>query len=123
MTAEACNTTMETITSYMEKRKVFPLVESVVASGQRAVNIVDSMLSFSRKSDTEFIPHDLRELLDRAVELASNSYDLNIGYDFRKIRIVRRYDQELPPVPCESNEICQVFLNILKNLCYIKNVI
>jgi PAS domain S-box-containing protein len=113
--AEECGTTMDTISAYMEKRRVFSLMESVVESGKRAVHIVDSMLNFSRKSESIHIHHDLRELLDKAVELASNDYGLNKGYDFRNIRIVRHYDPDIPKVPCEKNEISQVFLNILKN--------
>lgn len=113
--AEECGTTMDTISSYMEKRRVFHLMESVIESGKRAAHIVHSMLNFSRKSESVHIPHDLRDLLDNAVELASNDYSLNKGYDFRSIRIVRHYEPDLPKVPCERNEISQVFLNILKN--------
>jgi signal transduction histidine kinase len=57
----------------------------------------------------------LAELLDNTVQLASNDYDLKKHYDFREIEIVRRYDPDLPLVPCEKNKIQQVILNILKN--------
>ncbi|MCP4698934.1 MAG: PAS domain S-box protein [Gammaproteobacteria bacterium] len=113
--AETCGTTMEAMTAYMEQRQVFAMMESVVESSQRAAKIVDNMLGFSRKNDFGSAEHDLAELLDKTVELASNDYDLKKKYDFRQIEIVREYAPDLPKVWCEGNKIQQVFLNLLKN--------
>jgi len=54
-------------------------------------------------------------LLDRAVELAGQDYDLKKNYDFRQIKIEREYDPSLPQVECAANEIEQVILNLLRN--------
>lgn len=113
--AKECGITMEALRSYMDKRSIFSMIEAVLNSGKRAAQIVDNMLSFSRKSDSQFIKHDLGELLDRTIELAENEYNLKKKYDFRKIEIIREYDKSRPTVPCDANKIQQVFLNILKN--------
>ncbi|MEJ2041253.1 MAG: ATP-binding protein, partial [Desulfosarcinaceae bacterium] len=36
-------------------------------------------------------------------------------FDFRHIRIERRYDPDMPQVPCAATEIEQVVLNLLRN--------
>ncbi|MCP4689109.1 MAG: PAS domain S-box protein [Desulfobacterales bacterium] len=113
--AEACETSIDAIESYMEKRGVLKMIESVSASGRRAAKIVNNMLSFSRKSESSFAPRNVYALLDQTIELAENDYDLKKKYDFRKIAIIREYDPAVPETPCEGSKIQQVFLNILKN--------
>ncbi|MCP4749202.1 MAG: PAS domain S-box protein [Desulfobacteraceae bacterium] len=113
--AEACGVTLEALSDYMNKRKIPDLMNSIRTSGQRAAKIVSNMLSFARKSDSCFEDHNLAELVDNTVELASSDYDLKKKHDFRQIRIERDYDPELPKVPCEGTKIQQVIFNLLKN--------
>ncbi|MCP4701288.1 MAG: AAA family ATPase [Gammaproteobacteria bacterium] len=114
-TAEECGISMDAMKAYMERRGIFLMIDSIMNAGRHAAQLVQNMLSFSRKGEAHFIPHCLNELLDKTVELASNEYDLKKKYDFRQIEIVREYDPELPEIPCEASKIQQVFLNILKN--------
>ena len=113
--AEACGTRLETIRSYLEKREIFRFLENIRVSGERASHIVENMLSFSRRSESQKAPVDLSELLDKAVELAAHDYDLKKKFDFRHIRIVRLYEPALAPVPCVATEIEQVVFNLLRN--------
>ncbi len=114
-TAREVGLSFDLMTSYLERRNIHQLLEAVMNSGKRAARVVDNMLDFSRKSDAATNPHNIAELLDRTVELASNDYDLKKKYDFRRIKIVREYDPQTPTTYCEGSKIQQVFLNILKN--------
>lgn len=114
-TASLCGTTIKAIDEYLQRREIFLMLQSIIESGQRAAKIVSNMLNFSRKSESQFTPGNMMELLDRTIELASNDYDLKKKYDFRCIQIVREYAPDIPAVLCESTKIQQVFLNILKN--------
>jgi len=113
--AKACGTRLETIRCYLEKREIFDFLDNIRKSGERASHIVENMLSFSRRSESRKAPVDLAELLDKAVELAAHDYDLKKKYDFRHIRIERRYEAAMPQVPCAATEIEQVVLNLLRN--------
>ena len=113
--AKECGTTMATIEAYLIKRSVAPMLNAVFESGRRAAQIVDNMLSFSRKGDSSFRASSLTDALDKVVELAQSDFNLKRKYDFRKIEIVREYETGVPDVPCEVSKIQQVFLNILKN--------
>ncbi|MCP4114376.1 MAG: HAMP domain-containing protein [Desulfobacteraceae bacterium] len=113
--AEECGTSLAVIKNYMDRRDIFKMFRAIMEAGRRAANIVDNMLSFSRKSDARFALQDLGELLDKTIELASSDYDLKKKYDFRQIKIIRRYDENMPRVRCDATKIKQVFLNILKN--------
>lgn len=113
--AAACGTRLETIRCYLEKREIHRFLDNIRMSGERASHIVENMLSFSRRSESRKTPVVLSELLDKAIELAAHDYDLKKKFDFRHIRINRRYTPDLPPVPCVPTEIEQVVFNLLRN--------
>lgn len=106
---------LEAVTSYLEKRGVLDMLRSATESARRAAAIVDNILSFSRQSESKKSPRDLARLIEQTLALLDNDYDLEKGYDFRKIKIVRDFEAGLPQVPCEETKIQQVLLNILRN--------
>jgi PAS domain S-box-containing protein len=113
--ARECETSIAAISAYINKRKVSDLLATIKECGQRAASIVENMLSFSRKSESKFLPHDICELLDSTVILAQSEYDLKKKFDFRKIAVVREYAPDLPGILCDGNSTQQVILNLLKN--------
>ena len=113
--AEAAGITMESIERFMEERGIQRMIEAITASGQRVSQIVNNMLSFARKEDAAVSAHHLDKILDKTIELAATDYDLKKDYDFKKIEIIREYDDNLPAVFCQASKIQQVILNILTN--------
>jgi PAS domain S-box-containing protein len=113
--AVACGTELSAIRNYLERRRVLKFLDSIRVSGERASHIVQNMLSFSRRSEARKAAVSLVQLLDKSVELAAHDYDLRKRFDFRDIRIVRDYADDLPEVPCVATEIEQVLLNLLRN--------
>ena len=113
--AQECGTDMATIRSYIMRREIDKFLEDIRTSGARASSIVDEMLAFSRKSDASKMAVDLAELLDKTIDLAAHDYDLKKKYDFRKIDIIREFEDNMAPFPCFPMEIQQVVLNLLRN--------
>jgi len=113
--AEECGVPYSAIMEYIERSSCSKLMTGMYEAGMRAATIVRGMLSFSRKSDSEFVPHDLGNLMRSALSLVVNDYDFRRNYDFRKIKIVDDFDAEDLTVACDGTEIQQVFLNLLKN--------
>lgn len=110
-----CGATIQSIVDYADRRGVTQLLDTAVSSSERLTTLVRTMLGFSRNSDTLFTQHHLDELLDKTVLLASTDFDLNKNDAFKRIEIVKRYDEQAPPIPCDPVQIQQVFFNILKN--------
>ncbi|WP_296250517.1 ATP-binding protein [Pseudomonas sp. UBA4194] len=106
---------LETVNAYLRGREIPQLLDGIQQAGARAAKIVTHMLSFSRRSTREMAPCDLPGLIDQAVEIAGNDFDLAIGFDFKGQNIVRQFDPTLGPVPGTANELEQVLLNLLKN--------
>ncbi|WP_286822463.1 PocR ligand-binding domain-containing protein [Desulfobacter sp. UBA2225] len=113
--AEAAGITMESIERFMEERGIQRMIETIISSGQRVSETVNNMLSFARKEDSAVFAHHLDTILDKTIELAATDYDLKKDYDFKKIEIIREYDDNLPAVFCQASKIQQVILNILTN--------
>lgn len=113
--AEESGTRMECIQSYLTRRGIREMLEGIRASGQRAAEIVASMVSFSQGPGAQADNSVLSELVDHTVELAQNDFDPKRPVDFRSIELVKDYDQKLSKVPCRASEIQQVLLNLLKN--------
>jgi hypothetical protein len=113
--AEQNGIDLATVNQYLQSREVPKLLDGIQQAGARAAKIVSHMLSFSRLSNRQMAPCDLPALIDQAVEIASNDFDLTIGFDFKGQAITRQFDPNLGPVPGTANELEQVLLNLLKN--------
>jgi len=121
MAADEVGCDMETILAYAKRRDLLTIIESMRAAAVRAAKIVHDMLSFSRQSDSSALPEDMTELLDSAVDICSNDYDLKKKFDFRHIKIVRAYQPGLPSVRCVRSQIEQVFVNLMRNAAQAMN--
>lgn len=113
--ARQADTSIESIDRFMKARGIPRMIHTIITSGQRVSEIIDNILSFSRKDETTLSQHYLNNILDKTVELAATDYDLKKAYDFKQIKITRDYAQNLPAVPCQAGNIQQVVLNILTN--------
>ncbi|WP_417696053.1 ATP-binding protein [Pseudomonas sp.] len=113
--AEQLNIELQRVNLYLQSREIPQLLDGIQQAGARAAKIVTHMLSFSRRSTRQMAPCDLPALIDQAVEIAGNDFDLAIGFDFKGQAITRQFDPNLGPVPGTANELEQVLLNLLKN--------
>lgn len=113
--AARCGVSLAAVRDYLEQRRIIAFLEGIRESGQKASEIVDNMLNFSRKSESRKMWVQLTDLLDKTVSLAAHDYDLKKKYDFRRIRIERHFSKDMCAVPCVATEIEQVILNLLRN--------
>jgi signal transduction histidine kinase len=113
--AAQCGVELAAVRCYLEQRRIIEFLEAIRFAGDKAAEIVDNMLHFSRKSESHKEAVDLAELLNKAVSLAAHDYDLKKKYDFQRIHIDREFQTDVGAVPCVATEIEQVVLNLLRN--------
>jgi PAS domain S-box-containing protein len=113
--AKEYNIDLDRLRAYMEKRDIMGMLTTIHESGQRVAKIVDNMLNFARKSNAVVSTCNLPELINQTLALAATDYDLKKQYDFKMINIVKEYQDDLPPLPCEREKIQQVLLNLFRN--------
>ncbi|MCP4119416.1 MAG: hypothetical protein GY737_29260 [Desulfobacteraceae bacterium] len=113
--AKDAGISMDALGRYLENRGIPRMLELIMEAGGRAALVVDNLLSFSRYSESAVTPVDLKRMMDKTVALAENDYEVKKKHDFSKIKIIREYDPDLPPVPCDPARLRQAMLNILRN--------
>ena len=106
---------LDKVNAYMEERDIISHLQGIRESGGRAAQIILNMLKFSRKSESSLAPARVEAVLESAIELAGNDYDLTRKFDFKHIELIRDYDPALDIIICTETEIEQVILNLLKN--------
>jgi PAS domain S-box-containing protein len=81
----------------------------ILQEAQRTKQIVQNLLSFARQMPPQRKPVQLNAILKRTIQLRA--------YDFhsRGVAVNERYDDSLPFVIGDSQQLQQVFLNILNN--------
>jgi PAS domain S-box-containing protein len=103
------------LATYMARRKIDTFISEMRNAVKRASSIIDNMLHFSRLNVTSHQLIDLNEVVERAIGLASNDYNLRNKYDFKNISITRCFGDNLPKISANFTEIEQVVINIIKN--------
>ena len=82
--------------------------EKILAAGERAAKITNSILGLARNRSGDFEPTDLARLVDDALVLLER--------ELRKYRIaIETHLEDAPPARANPNQIQQVLLNLLIN--------
>ncbi|MCF8031862.1 MAG: HAMP domain-containing histidine kinase [Desulfarculaceae bacterium] len=85
------------------------MIDDVVAEASRAKKIISNLLDFARESGSQLEPLDLPHLLQETIALAGNQIKLSgIKIDFQS-------SGNLPRVHGDSQQLQQVFLNLILN--------
>lgn len=113
--AKSIGLDMELLEKYMQERKILTFVQDMQDAALRAADIIRHMLDFSRRSESRRAVCSLPVIVDRALILAQNDYDLKKSFDFKQIHIVKDYAADLVSIECTETELEQVFLNLLRN--------
>jgi two-component system NtrC family sensor kinase len=81
----------------------------ILQEAQRTKQIVQNLLSFARQMPPQRVPAQLNSILRRTVQL--RAYDFNS----HGVAVVEQFDEALPDVIGDAQQLQQVFLNILNN--------
>jgi len=113
--AEKAGISIEGLNRFMELRDIPRMFSSINEAGLRMSEIINNMLTFTRRSGGRVTSEDFSRLLTSTLDLAHTDFDINTSYDFEKIKIKKVYENNIPLVPCVKTEIQQVILNIVRN--------
>jgi signal transduction histidine kinase len=85
------------------------MVNDLVTESERAQKIVRNLLDFARESEIESEAHEVQDLVEDTLRLASNQIKL------AKVKVKGDLAPNLPPVYGDRRQLEQVFLNIVLN--------
>lgn len=84
-------------------------LERICDEASRCKEIVKGLLEFARQTSYKMEPIDLNRALAQGISLLENQAL------FHNIRIVKDLDPSLPPIPANTGQLNQVFMNIILN--------
>jgi signal transduction histidine kinase len=85
------------------------MVNDLVSQSERAQKIVRNLLDFARESEIESDAHEVQDLIDDTLRLATNQIKL------KKVKVKGELAPNLPPIYGDRHQLEQVFLNIVLN--------
>ena len=107
--ADKYNLDLNAMNDYLEERQILKFINNIKDAGQRAASIVSNMLQFSRGNQKSLSQASVKELLERALNIARADLELKtIDIQLNDI------DAEMT-LQCIPSELEQVILNLLQN--------
>jgi two-component system NtrC family sensor kinase len=85
------------------------MINDLIGESERSQRIVRNLLDFARESDIESEALSIEHVLEETMQLASNQIRHS------KVKIDRRFDEDVAPVYGDRQQLTQVFLNIVLN--------
>lgn len=81
----------------------------IVRETMRSREIVKSLLDFARQSVPKKSNADINEIISKSIEVVENQLNVN------KVKVDKKLAAELPKITVDSNQIQQVFINLIVN--------
>jgi signal transduction histidine kinase len=91
------------------------LLEGILRESERVTKIVHNLLTFARQQPQEQGWASLNEILDSSLHL------LELRLQGDGVNVILEIPPNLPPLKCRSQQIQQVFINLLTNAHYALN--
>lgn len=87
----------------------YRFLDGIIRQGERIAGITSSLLTFARQDEQACSPVQIKDILDSALSL--------MAHQLKKdgITLIRDYEKELPRIKVRSNQIEQVFINMISN--------
>jgi len=85
------------------------LLDAAISEGDRIKDLIHSLQEFNRPSSGKKVIMDVHQSLDSILLLQKSSFNN------RRVSVVRNYAEGLPQILAVSDQIKQVFLNLLAN--------
>jgi PAS domain S-box-containing protein len=93
----------------LDPQKVLKVLKRVEEGTARMMKIITQLRNFARQTDVDFKPLKLHDILENSMILVNEQFKLH------NIRLEKRFASNLPPVLGNSQQLEQVFINLLNN--------
>ena len=91
-------------------------MEQIAENGQRAVDIIQSILLMSRGKENERVPSDVCHIVREYVRLSYHAMRAN--YQGFNVTFHEAYQEGIPPMMVIPQDLSRAVLNVMNNACY-----
>lgn len=94
---------------YPDQHNLITYLTLISDETARCGKIVKDLLLFSRTGEGEYLPHNLRDIIDKALIIINHHLEIN------KIKLLKKYDATEYPIICDGQKIEQAIIAVLIN--------
>ncbi|MCK4675030.1 MAG: PAS domain S-box protein [Gammaproteobacteria bacterium] len=106
------------VSSSDQVKKLNTIITDMSAKGEQVSTIISNLLTFSRSRNSEKQMANIVELMENTISLANEVISISDDLPFSEIKLERKFEKNLPLVPCYITELQQVFLSLFRHACY-----
>jgi PAS domain S-box-containing protein len=94
------------------------IINDMSAKGEQVATIISNLLSFARGRNRKKQMADITDMIEHTISLANEVVSISDKLPFNQVKLVRKFEKNLPLVPCYITELQQVFLSIFRHACH-----
>jgi|GEM_PF-69212 len=101
-----------------QAQKLNTIISDMSAKGDQVATIIGNLLAFARSRSGKKQMADVVDVMENTISLAKEVVSNSGALPFNKIKLVRKFEKNLPLVPCYITELQQVFLSLFRHACH-----
>jgi PAS domain S-box-containing protein len=99
-------------------QKLNDIISDMSDKGEQVSAIISNLLAFARSPNGVKQMADIVEVMENTISLANEVVSVTGDLPFKKIKLERKFEDNLPLVPCYVTELKQVFLSLFRHACH-----
>jgi PAS domain S-box-containing protein len=101
-----------------QEEELDDIITDMSAKGELVSAIINNLLSFARSRNGIKQMADIVDIMENTISLANEVVSVTGDLPFKQIRLERKFESNLPLVPCYVTELKQVFLSLFRHACH-----
>ncbi|MGB5276918.1 MAG: ATP-binding protein [Gammaproteobacteria bacterium] len=101
-----------------QAQKLNTIISDMSVKGEQVATVISNLLAFARSRNGKMQLADIVDVMENTISLANEVVSISGELPFRKIKLERNFEKNLPLVPCYITELQQVFLSLFRHACH-----
>ena len=106
------------ITDSDQAQQLNTIFTGMSAKAEQVATVIRNLLAFARNRQGKKQMADIVDVMENTIALANEVVSISDDLPFNQIKLERKYEKYLPPVPCYVTELQQVFLSLFRHACH-----
>ena len=98
--------------------KLDEIISDMSTKGEQVSAIISNLLAFARSRNGIKQMADIVDVMENTISLANEVVSVSGDLPFKEIKIERKFENNLPLLPCYITELKQVFLSLFRHACH-----
>jgi PAS domain S-box-containing protein len=101
-----------------QAQKLDEIITDMSAKGEQVSAIISNLLAFARSRNGIKQMADIVDVMENTISLANEVVSVSGDLPFKEIKLERKFESNLPLLPCYITELKQVFLSLFRHACH-----